>query len=146
MTTETAFKILNVDDYRAALYSRSKILRQAGYEVAEAMTGRQALETVRRERPQLVLLDVNLPDITGFEVCKQIKGDPDLAVIQVVPLFQRWHWVSSFSLTSTVASLATLGIVALFEWLWPASSLSTAAATGSSSGTPWSRRPNRRDG
>jgi len=84
VTTETAFKILNVDDYRAALYSRSKILRQAGYEVAEAMTGRQALEAVRRERPQLVLLDVNLPDITGFEVCKQIKGDPDLAIIQVV--------------------------------------------------------------
>ncbi len=84
MTAETAFKILNVDDYRAALYARSKILRQAGYEVAEATTGRQALETVRRERPQLVLLDVNLPDITGFEVCKQIKGDPDLAIIQVV--------------------------------------------------------------
>ncbi|HZF04449.1 MAG TPA: response regulator [Patescibacteria group bacterium] len=94
MTADSAFKILNVDDYRAALYSRTKILRQAGYEVVEATTGRQALETVRRERPQLVLLDVNLPDITGFEVCKQIKADPDLAIIQVV------HMTASSSSTA----------------------------------------------
>ena len=84
MTADTAFRILNVDDYRASLYSRSRVLRGAGFEVLEATTGRQALEVVAEQRPQLVLLDVNLPDMSGFEVCKRIKSDPVTAIIQVV--------------------------------------------------------------
>jgi two-component sensor histidine kinase len=69
--------ILNVDDDDAALYATSRILRRAGFTVLEARTGEEALEIVRRERPPLVLLDINLPGIDGIEVCRQIKADPE---------------------------------------------------------------------
>jgi len=60
--------ILNVDDHEAGRYARSRLLKQAGYEVAEAGTGNLALELAASLRPPLMLLDVNLPDISGLEV------------------------------------------------------------------------------
>jgi two-component system sensor histidine kinase/response regulator len=78
--------ILNVDDHEAGRYARSRLLKQAGYEVAEAGTGKRALELAGSLRPPLVLLDVNLPDISGLEVCRRIKSDPQLGstlVLQV---------------------------------------------------------------
>lgn len=65
--------ILNVDDYLPGRYARTKLLKQAGYTVIEAGTGRETLELVDREHPALVLLDVNLPDISGFDVCRQLR-------------------------------------------------------------------------
>ncbi|WP_142848669.1 response regulator [Telmatospirillum sp. J64-1] len=70
--------ILNVDDDDAGRYVRSRLLRQQGWRVIEAASGAEALELVARERPQLVLLDVNLPDLDGIEVCRRIKNDPSL--------------------------------------------------------------------
>jgi signal transduction histidine kinase len=70
--------VLNVDDYSPGRYSRTRILRQAGFTVHEAATGEQALAALIH-RPDLVLLDVNLPDINGFQVCKRIKENPDTA-------------------------------------------------------------------
>ena len=70
--------ILNVDDYEAGRYARSRLLKQAGYQVAEAGTGEMALELAASLRPLLVLLDVNLPDMSGLEVCRKIKSDPEL--------------------------------------------------------------------
>jgi len=78
--------ILNVDDYEPGRYSRSHLLRRAGFLVLEAATGGEALRLVRSEHPHLVLLDVNLPDMTGFEVCREIKNDPDLAGTLVLHL------------------------------------------------------------
>ena len=78
--------ILNVDDYEAGRYARSRLLKQAGYQVAEAGTGELALELAASLRPLLVLLDVNLPDMSGLEVCRKIKSDPELGstlVLQV---------------------------------------------------------------
>jgi two-component system, sensor histidine kinase and response regulator len=69
--------ILNVDDHEPGRYARSRLLKQAGYEVVEAATGNVALELVASLRPPLVLLDVNLPDISGLEVCRRIKSDPN---------------------------------------------------------------------
>jgi PAS domain S-box-containing protein len=65
--------ILNVDDSEAIRYAKSRILRRAGYRVLEAATGTEALRLVVAEGPALVLLDVNLPDIHGLEVCRRIK-------------------------------------------------------------------------
>jgi PAS domain S-box-containing protein len=78
--------ILNVDDYEATRYSRSRILKQAGFNVLEARTGAEALDLVRSALPALVILDVNLPDISGFEVCRQIKSDPRTASVLVLHL------------------------------------------------------------
>ncbi len=76
--------ILNVDDYAPGLYARSKVLKQAGFQVIEAMTGGQTLELVSNRMPAIVLLDVNLPDMSGFEVCKQIKANAKTASTTVV--------------------------------------------------------------
>jgi signal transduction histidine kinase/DNA-binding response OmpR family regulator len=76
--------VLNVDDYQPGLYARSRILRQAGFEVREARTGGDALRIVTEAKPDIVLLDVNLPDIDGGEVCRRIKADPATASIPVI--------------------------------------------------------------
>lgn len=72
------FKILVTDDDPDILEINSTVLRNAGYEVYEAATGEECIEMVRRYHPDLVLLDVVLPDMTGIEVCKKIKEDPEL--------------------------------------------------------------------
>ena len=80
--------ILNVDDEEVARYTKSRILRHAGFEVLEAATGGGALAIVERKRPALVLLDVRLPDISGTEVCKDIKRRwPTTMVLQTSATF-----------------------------------------------------------
>ena len=65
--------ILNVDDYEASRYARSQMLQRAGFEVIEAGTGTEAIRLAAEQRPDLVLLDVNLPDMNGFEVCRRLR-------------------------------------------------------------------------
>jgi signal transduction histidine kinase len=76
--------VLNVDDYPPGLYARTKVLRQAGFEVIEATTGSQTLKLALERKPAVVLLDVNLPDIHGFEVCRRIKTNPALAATTIL--------------------------------------------------------------
>jgi two-component system, sensor histidine kinase and response regulator len=76
--------LLNVDDYGPSRYARSAMLRQAGFKVLEAGTGKDALEAVADNSPSLVLLDVNLPDMSGFEVCRRIKKDPKSSATPVL--------------------------------------------------------------
>lgn len=71
--------ILVVDDNEANLYVRSRVLRQAGFAVIEARTGSDCLRLVASARPSLVLLDMNLPDLLGSEVCRRIKADAQSA-------------------------------------------------------------------
>jgi PAS domain S-box-containing protein len=66
--------ILIVDDYEPARYAVGRVLRQSGFAILEAGTGGEALERVARDCPDLVLLDVRLPDIPGVEVCRRIKS------------------------------------------------------------------------
>ena len=76
--------ILNVDDYEAARYARSEMLRRAGFDVIDAGSGAQALETAARRRPDLILLDVNLPDMDGFEVCRRLRAAPAALTVPIV--------------------------------------------------------------
>jgi len=76
--------ILNVDDHEAGRYARSRALRNAGFEVLEASSGAEALHLVNSKHPPLVLLDINLPDMTGYDVCRQIKSDSATSGILVV--------------------------------------------------------------
>jgi signal transduction histidine kinase len=76
--------VLNVDDSDAARYVKTRILRRAGFEVLEAANGAQALAHLAESKPALVLLDVQLPDINGREICARIKADPGLARIVVL--------------------------------------------------------------
>jgi PAS domain S-box-containing protein len=83
MAAITPHTILHVDDNDIGRYSVTRILEQAGFQVIEASTGREALE-LARQLPDLVLLDVNLPDIDGFEVCRHLKSDPVTRLIPVL--------------------------------------------------------------
>jgi PAS domain S-box-containing protein len=79
-----ATRILVVDDEPAILKFFSMILRRAGYEVWEASNGQQCLQVTREKRPDLVLLDVRLPDLNGIDICRQIKADAALLDIFVI--------------------------------------------------------------
>lgn len=82
--------ILIVDDYAGARYLRSRILNDAGYAVVEASTGEEALRVAVVELPCLVLLDINLPDISGTEVCRRLKLNPVTRPIPVIQITGAW--------------------------------------------------------
>ena len=86
MTGGERLRVLNADDYGPARYARTKLLQQSGFEVIEAQTGREALEQAIATRPHVVLLDVKLPDLDGYEVCRRLKAHPITAVIPVLHL------------------------------------------------------------
>jgi PAS domain S-box-containing protein len=77
-------KILVTDDDPELLLQTAAALRGAGYEVLEASTGKEGLEKARTHRPDVVLMDVALPDISGIEACRQIKEGQDLKDIFVI--------------------------------------------------------------
>jgi CheY-like chemotaxis protein len=83
-------QVLIVDDYPGARYLRSRILSDAGYEVLEASNGTEALEMVRTVTPALILLDVNLPDMSGLDVCEQLKRNPATSSIPVIQITGAW--------------------------------------------------------
>jgi signal transduction histidine kinase len=80
----TKAKILNVDDHEAGRYARTRFLSRAGFSVEEAENAAQALAAVRERKPDLVLLDINLPDMNGFEVCRIIKNDEETSRLPVI--------------------------------------------------------------
>ena len=77
--------ILLVDDEPMNLILLEHLLEPEGYETFAADSGAQALATAKQVRPSLILLDVMMPEMDGFEVCRQLRADPDL---QSVPLGQ----------------------------------------------------------
>lgn len=74
-TTDVAARVLVVDDEENITYLLRTALTHFGFEVDVAADGRSALAAVRADPPDLVLLDVMLPDVDGFEVCKRLRGD-----------------------------------------------------------------------
>jgi PAS domain S-box-containing protein len=77
-------RILMVDDNLPFLELYSESLRDAGYEVLTATNGSQALRLIRNEVPDLVVLDVVLPGLSGIEICRKIRADPNLRDLFVV--------------------------------------------------------------
>lgn len=65
--------ILVVEDEKALLMGLEENLKEAGYTVLTASNGRQALETAKARKPDLILLDVMIPEISGFEVCRKLR-------------------------------------------------------------------------
>lgn len=86
MPKQQPISILHVDDDEANRYVHTRMLQRAGFNVTEATTGAQALQLVAEIKPDLIVLDVKLPDIHGFEVCRKIKNDPATASIPVLHL------------------------------------------------------------
>jgi two-component system OmpR family response regulator len=76
-TAARAPRVLIVDDEENIRYLLSAALHHAGFDVAESADGREALAHLRPFRPDVVLLDVMLPDLDGFEVCRRMRGEGD---------------------------------------------------------------------
>jgi two-component system, cell cycle response regulator DivK len=79
-------RILCVEDNPQNMRLVRKILTGAGYQVLEASDGMSGLDLVEKERPNLVLMDVNLPDIDGLEATTRLKSQPQNAGIPVIAL------------------------------------------------------------
>jgi two-component system KDP operon response regulator KdpE len=79
----TASTILVVDDEPQIRRVLRTIVSSNGYSVAEAKSGEEAFEKIRDERPDLVLLDVNLPGISGLETCREIRRSSDVPIIML---------------------------------------------------------------
>ncbi len=77
-------KILIAEDERDIRDLIAFTLRFAGYEVVTAANGEEAVESAAQETPDLILLDVRMPRMTGYDACKLIKSDPALVDIPVV--------------------------------------------------------------
>lgn len=79
-------KILLVDDSKFLMLAMERALARAGYDVSTATDGEHALEVARKKKPDLILLDMLLPKMTGPDVLKALKKDPATAGIAVVVL------------------------------------------------------------
>jgi DNA-binding response OmpR family regulator len=79
-----AKKILIVEDNIVILTMQKQIFEMEGYEIVTAQEGMDALKKIHKDKPDVVLLDVNIPGMNGFELCRQIKDDPALQKIIVV--------------------------------------------------------------
>jgi signal transduction histidine kinase len=84
MTIANPGRVLVVDDQESARFVKVQTLRRAGFEVSEAATGRAALRMFERENPDVVVCDVNLPDISGTEVSRTIKTSAKVPPVQVM--------------------------------------------------------------
>lgn len=82
-------RILLIDDHRTVLRLLEAILKLKGYELLYAENGQQGMAVARQEQPDLILLDVMMPEIDGFKVCQYLKGRPETAAIPVVFLTAR---------------------------------------------------------
>ena len=106
-------RILVVDDTPANIQSLAAILKQQGYQISVATNGKQALEILERVRPDLILLDVMMPEMDGFETCRDLRR-------------REWRHIPVIFLT---AKTETADIVQGFElarWItWPSRSTRT---------------------
>ena len=84
-----AKQILLVDDERDLVFYTKLFLEEQGYEVLEAYDGKQALEVLENHRPDLMILDVAMPRMTGWDVLRAIQDDPEKADIPVLMLTAR---------------------------------------------------------
>jgi diguanylate cyclase (GGDEF)-like protein len=77
-------KILIIDDSPDAVAVARQRLAKEGAEILEADGGVAGLEAAKREKPDLILLDVEMPDVLGYDVCRALKADPELCMIPVI--------------------------------------------------------------
>lgn len=79
-------RILIVDDEPSIVVSLEWLMRREGYQVEVAADGEEALRAIERAPPDLVILDVMLPRVNGFEVCQRVRADPRRAGLRILML------------------------------------------------------------
>ena len=89
MTETKAWKILLVDDEPDILEFLRYNLQKEGYQIATAPDGRQAIAAANRDQPDLIVLDIMMPEMDGVEVCRQLRADPKFATTLIAFLTAR---------------------------------------------------------
>ena len=79
-------KVLIADDEPNIVISLEFLLKREGYEVVVAHDGAQALDRIRSERPDMAILDVMVPHRNGFEVCQDLRQDPEFKTLRIMML------------------------------------------------------------
>lgn len=79
----SAKKVLVVDDNRDAVNIMTSILKIAGYSVVTARDGLEAMHKIQHENPALILLDISMPEMDGFAVCRAVKMNPKFSHIPI---------------------------------------------------------------
>jgi len=95
-------RILVVEDQEDNRAILRDVLSTAGYELIEATNGQEGIELARKERPDLILMDIQLPVIDGYEATRQIKGDAALGSIPIIA-------VTSYALSGDEMKARTAG-------------------------------------
>ncbi len=81
---QTRGELLIVDDNPENLRVLSSMLKQEGYGVRAAKNGKQALASIDKDEPDLMLLDIHMPEMDGFELCRQIKTQPKFQTLPII--------------------------------------------------------------
>jgi twitching motility two-component system response regulator PilH len=80
----TMSKVLVVDDNRTYLEAISSLLSESALEVSTAMDGVEAMDIIRQQKPDVVVLDIVMPGMNGYEVCREVKKDESTKHIRIV--------------------------------------------------------------
>ena len=78
------YRILVIEDNEQNIYLMDFLLRAAGFRVIQAMDGTTGIEKARETRPDLILLDIQLPEMDGYEVARRLRADPGLAQTPII--------------------------------------------------------------
>lgn len=96
------FRILIVDDAEGQRFILRNIIMEMGYQPVLAESGEQALKVIPRCNPRMILLDVSMPEMDGFEVCRRLKENPDT---QDIPIL----FISAFEDTEEITKVFEAG-------------------------------------
>ena len=84
-----SLEILVVDDEPNIVLSLEFLLKKEGFRVRTATNGEEALKALRESKPDLVLLDVMMPKMDGYDVCQTMRADPELSAVHIIMLTAR---------------------------------------------------------
>ena len=82
-------RVLIVEDNLDAVHSMATLVKMMGHQVEFAINGFAALDVARRFRPEVILLDIGLPDFKGYNIARQLKWEPDLAKTRIIAITGR---------------------------------------------------------
>ncbi len=83
---ETKEKILVIDDLESIVNMVGQVLTSAGYSVSKARSGKEGLEALKKDKPDLILLDIEMPGMDGYQTCASIRKDPGNDSIPIIML------------------------------------------------------------
>lgn len=86
---EAAKSILVVEDEDNIALALEHLMRREGYQLTRVASGAEAMPAILRDRPDLVLLDVMLPEVSGYEICQSVRLDPKLKGVKILMMTAR---------------------------------------------------------